>query len=191
MEFDFETLVERSGANLKLMMTPPEVVKAGNISLDGAEPDFKSAPVIEEAVIRFAKNGLYGFTLPDEAYKSAVTKWMQMSRKTQIKPEWIVTTLGTIYSLATTIRLVCTDPDDGIIVTTPVYNRYRQAADRLNKKTVECPLIYDMKRFVKCFFELLTQIIVKVRKCKVQRVCVLHFQLAGWGGCFFLMKLYH
>ena len=51
--------------------------------------------------------------------------------KTQIKPEWIVTTLGTIYSLATTIRLVCTDPDDGIIVTTPVYNRYRQAADRL------------------------------------------------------------
>ena len=50
----------------------------------------------------------------------------------------------------------------------------------------ECP----MKRFVKCFFKLLTQIIVKVRKCKVQRVCVLHFQLAGSGG-FFLMKLYH
>ena len=50
---------------------------------------------------------------------------------------------------------------------------------------------YPMKRFVKCFFELLTLIIVKVRKCKVQRVCVLHFQLAGSGGCFFLMKLYH
>ena len=48
-----------------------------------------------------------------------------------------------------------------------------------------------MKRFVKCFFELLTQIIVKVRKCKVQRVCVLHFQLAGSGGYSFLMKLYH
>lgn len=48
-----------------------------------------------------------------------------------------------------------------------------------------------MKRFVKCFFELLTQILVKVRKCKVQRVCILHFQLAGSGGCFFLMKLYH
>ena len=50
--------------------------------------------------------------------------------------------------------------------------------------------VRPMKRFVKCFFELLTQIIVKVRKCKVQRVCVLHFQLAGSGGCF-LMKLYH
>ena len=55
----------------------------------------------------------------------------------------------------------------------------------------QCPRQRHMKRFVKCFFELLTQIIVKVRKCKVQRVCVLHFQLAGSGGCFFLMKLYH
>ncbi len=51
--------------------------------------------------------------------------------------------------------------------------------------------LFPMKRFVKCFFELLTQIIVKVRKCKAQRVCVLHFQLAGSGCCFFLMKLYH
>ena len=45
-----------------------------------------------------------------------------------------------------------------------------------------------MKRFVKCFFELLTQIIVKVRKCKAQRVCVLHFQLAGSGLLMQLMR---
>ena len=57
--------------------------------------------------------------------------------------------------------------------------------------TVLNTVMAAMKRFVKCFFELLTQIIVKVRKCKAQRVCVLHFQLAGSGGCFFLMKLYH
>lgn len=32
---------------------------------------------------------------------------------------------------------------------------------------------------------------LKVRKCKVQRLCVLHFHFAVSGGCFFLMKLYH
>ena len=58
----------------------------------------------------------------------------------------------------------------------------------LEKRKPDC---FAVKRFVRCFFELLTQILVKVRKCKVQRVCVLHFQLAGSGGCFFLMKLYH
>ena len=71
-----------------------------------------------------------------------------------------------------------------------------QATRRLRKESeykepLSSPVPRTMKRFVKCFFELLTQIIVKVRKCKVQRVCVLHFQLAGSGGCFFLMKLYH
>ena len=60
-----------------------------------------------------------------------------------------------------------------------------------DQRKVQYPHGFPMKRFVKCFFELLTQIIVKVRKCKAQRVCVLHFQLAGSGGCFFLMKLYH
>ena len=69
----------------------------------------------------------------------------------------------------------------------------RNDSDRLQWQTEKNYIMntFHMKRFVKCFFELLTQIIVKVRKCKAQRVCVLHFQLAGSGGCFFLMKLYH
>ena len=69
-------------------------------------------------------------------------------------------------------------------------NLVQEAADRHHTSHLATAAL-GMKRFVKCFFELLTQIIVKVRKCKVQRVCVLHFQLAGSGGCFFLMKLYH
>ena len=78
--------------------------------------------------------------------------------------------------------------DGDCVITTVLFdNHYQLLHDRIDMRAV-MPL---MKRFVKCFFELLTQILVKVRKCKVQRVCVLHFQLAGSGGCFFLMKLYH
>jgi len=142
MKFDFETLVERRPANLKRTFMPAEVIEAGNISFDGAEPDFKTAPVIEEAVIRFAKNGLYGFTLCDDVYRNAVVWWMKHSRKTTVQPEWIVPTMGTIYSVATAIRL-CTKEGEGMIITSPVYNRYKQAADRLNRRTVDCPLIFE------------------------------------------------
>lgn len=142
MKFDFDTLAQRRNANLKLQMTPQEVLDAGNISLDGAEPDFKTAPVIEEAMIRFARNGLYGFTLCDDPYREAVVWWMEQVRKSRIRPEWVVTTLGTIHSVATAIRL-CTSEQEGIIITPPVYNRYRQAADRLNRRTAESPLIYE------------------------------------------------
>lgn len=146
MKFDFETLAERRPANLKRMFMPAEVVEAGNISFDGAEPDFKTAPAIEEAMIRFAKNGLYGFTMCDDTYRNAVVWWMEHSRKTKIQPEWIIPTLGTIYSVATAIRL-CTKEGEGIIITSPVYNRYKQAADRLNRKTVDCPLIEEDGRY--------------------------------------------
>ena len=136
MEYDFETLVRRRPANLKESITPKEVLEAGNVSFDGAEPDFRTAPVIEQAVISLAKNGLYGFTLCDDVYREHVCWWMEHSRQTAISGDWIVPGLGTIYSVATAIRL-CTEEGEGMIVTPPVYNRYGQAARRLNRRTVK------------------------------------------------------
>ena len=57
-EFDFETVVSRRPANLKRMFTPREILERGNVSFDGAEPDYPTAPVIREAAVRLAENGL-------------------------------------------------------------------------------------------------------------------------------------
>ncbi len=146
MKYDFETLVKRRSSNLKQYATPKEILEAGNISFDGAEPDFKTAPVIEKAVRELAENGLYGFTLCDEVYREKVCWWMEHSRKTKIEKNWVVPTLGTIYSVATAIRL-CTKAGEGMIVTPPVYNRYKQAAERLERKTAECPLLLENGRY--------------------------------------------
>lgn len=146
MEYDFETLVERKPSNMKLRMADPAVLAAGNISFDGAEPDFRTAPVIEEAVIQLARNGLYGFTLCDEVYCEAVAWWMREQRGIAIGTDWIVPTLGTIYSVATAIRLL-TAEGEGIIITPPVYNRYEQAATRLYRRTEKVPLLLGEGRY--------------------------------------------
>ena len=52
---------------------------------------------------------------------------------------------------------------------------------------VQCLSHCPMKRFVKCFFELLTQIIVKVRKCKVQSAKGLRFALSACGFGWLLL----
>jgi cystathionine beta-lyase len=146
MNYDFETLVKRRPSNLKYRTTPKEVLAAGNISFDGAEPDFPTAPVIAQAVHSLADNGLYGFTLCDDEYREHICWWMEHSRSAQIRPEWIIPVLGTIYSVATAIRL-CTKEGEGVIVTPPVYNRYEQAVTRLYRKTVKCPLILENGRY--------------------------------------------
>jgi cystathionine beta-lyase len=144
--YDFETPVRRKASNLKYALTDPAVLRAGNQSFDGAEPDFKTAPAIERAVVALAQNGLYGFTLLDRDYQDAVCWWMKNSRGVEIHPEWIVPTLGVISAAATAIRLL-TEEGEGIVVLSPVYNRFRQAATRLNRETTECPLRIENGRY--------------------------------------------
>jgi cystathionine beta-lyase len=108
------------------------------------------APAIRDAIIRMAENGRIGFTLMDEQYRRAVVWWMRGARGFAADPDWIVPTLGTIFSLATAIRLLSAE-SESIIVTPPVYNRYEQAASRLRRKTVKCPLVERGGRYAMDF----------------------------------------
>ena len=76
-KFDFDTLAEREGVGcMKLLETPEAVRKAGLISFAGAEADFKTAPAIIDGIVRRAQGGFLGYTVPDEAYFSAICHWM-------------------------------------------------------------------------------------------------------------------
>ena len=130
MTFDFETVVTRGPENLKRALTPREILDEGLVSFDGAEPDYPTAPAVREAAARLAQSGLFGFTLMDDRYREAVRWWMENSRGTEISPDWIVPTLGTIHALATAIRLLVGE-NEQMLVMPPVYGRFRQLFDRL------------------------------------------------------------
>ena len=136
MNFDFETQVDRSEiGNLKESITDPSLLQAGIPAMNAAEMDYLTAPSLIESVKRMADRGILGFTMQDEAYNRTVCRWMQAVRNWQIHPNWIVPALGTIFTVATAIRLT-TREGEGVIVQTPVYYRYEQAATRLGRRTV-------------------------------------------------------
>ena len=140
--FDFDTPVRRTGiGNMKAALGRP-----GQIILAGAEMDFATAPSLIEAVVDRARNGLLGFTLADDRYLAAVRWWLGRVRGWEVERDWIVPTLGTIFALATAIRLL-TREGDGIIVQPPVYHRFAQAARRLNRRVVTNPLILRGQRY--------------------------------------------
>ena len=107
--------------------------------LAGAEMDFPTAPVIREALSKFAANGIYGFTLPDDAYLNAVCFWLKTYRGWDVSPDWIVPTLGTVYALSTAVRAF-TSPGDGVIVLFPSYYRHDRAVLRNGRRVVPCQL---------------------------------------------------
>lgn len=144
MNADFDRYVPRPGEIrwLKSELTPGEYGENGLRGFSGAEFEFPTCPAFSKGVAKAAMNGLFGFTLPGESYLKAIVWWMRQVRGFEIRPEWIVPTQGTIFSVATTLRLV-TKPGEGMIVLTPGYSRYEQAALRLGRHAVKVPLQSD------------------------------------------------
>ena len=134
----FDHKADRSGNIfwLKDVFTPEACREAGLLSYCGAEFEFPTCPALVRGVQEAAAKGIFGYNLPRAAYLKAVQWWMQQVRGYDLNPDWVVTTHGTIFALATTIRLV-TQPGDNIMILTPTYNRYEQAATRLGRSTVK------------------------------------------------------
>ncbi len=143
MNYEFNRRVNRENCgNIKRMLfTPDSVYESGVVSYAGAEFEFPTAPSVIDAVKRAADNGLFGFTVADGNYLDHVVWWVKNVRGTDILPEWIVPVQGTIFSVATAIRLF-TEPGEAIIIVAPGYNRYRQAAERLGRRTLVTEMVY-------------------------------------------------
>lgn len=141
MDCLFDHRVDRTGALtwLKDAFTPQAVKDAGLLGYAGAEFEFPTCPAIGKGIQAVLDKGILGFTLPNDAYRNAVCWWMENVRESKIEPDWILPTHGTIFSLATTIRLM-TEPGDAIMILVPGYHRYEQAATRLGRNTVRIPL---------------------------------------------------
>lgn len=138
--FNFDHPVNRIGTgNMKGAFRPQTACGKPPLILAGAEMDFSTAPVIREALAKFAANGIYGFTLPDEAYLGAVCFWLKRYRAWDVSPDCIVPTLGTVYALSTAVRAF-TSPGAGVIVLSPSYYRHDRAVARNGRQIVPCCL---------------------------------------------------
>lgn len=115
-------------------------IPQGGVMLSGAEMDYPLPEFITEAISDFARNGLYGFTLPDKDYKTSICSWMKLTRSWDVNPDHIVATLGTTFGLSTAIRAF-TDVGDGVIIQHPSYGRFDRAVVRNSRKVISNPLI--------------------------------------------------
>ncbi len=141
MNYDFDSLIDKNKiGNMKYNCIPKNILNKGLSSYSGAEMDFPTAPSIIKSLEDFIKKGCFGFTLCDDYYLEKVKKWMEKERNYFIEKSWIVPTHGTIFSLSTTIRAL-TSIGDGVIISPPIYHRYEQAVNRLERKIVYNHLI--------------------------------------------------
>ena len=104
-----------------------------------ADMDFETAPGIQEKLLERLEKGIYGYgTLPPEYY-TAVISWMKRRHHCDIEKEWICYTPGVVSALNFAVAAV-TQPDDEVIVMTPVYDPFYHAIEDQGRKAVRIPL---------------------------------------------------
>lgn len=132
MKHLFDTGIQRNRPGVLKDTFMPDKVRAAGLPLYwGAEFDFPTCPAFSEGVRKCAESAAFSFTIQSGAYNQRVCWWMKNVRGFECHPDWIVPTHGTIFGLATAIRMFLLPQKKRLLVINPGYNRYAQAAHRM------------------------------------------------------------
>lgn len=138
MKFDFDEIISRRNTNCVKWDGSDDKEM---LPMWVADMDFRTAPVIVEALQKRVSHGIFGYThVPDEYYE-AVICWLDRRHGLKAKKEWFIYTSGVVPAISAIIKAL-TEPGDQVIVQTPVYNCFFSSIRNNGCEIVSNPLIY-------------------------------------------------
>lgn len=104
-----------------------------------ADTDFKVPESVVDALHRRTDHGIFGYSFATDEYKRIVVDWFKKRHSLSVKEEWVCPTYGVVTALYFTI-LAMTEPDDKILVLTPIYDPFFAIIQKTGRELVECSL---------------------------------------------------
>lgn len=142
---DFDEPVERRGTN---SLKWDGVGRGTGIEGDDvlpmwvADTDFRTAPVVRDALARMAEAGLMAYMSDLGEMRAAVAWWMEARHDWRIDPEAVLACHGLGNGIALAIDAL-TDPGDGVVIFTPVYHEFSARIRAAGRRPVEVPLAVE------------------------------------------------
>lgn len=136
MIYNFDQLVQRENTSCvkydlcKLFFGSSEVIPMWVADMDFETPDF-----IRNAVLERANHPIYGYTFRPHDYYETIIEWFHRKHHWEVKKDWIQFTPGIVPAINLAV-LAFTNPDDQIIVQTPVYFPFFGAVKHHNRQLV-------------------------------------------------------
>ncbi len=82
--------------------------------------DFKTPDVVNEAIIKRAQHGIYGYAKASTKTYTLVKQWMKKRHNWEIETSWITFVNGVVPAYSAALEAFSNEGDE-IIVQTPVY----------------------------------------------------------------------
>lgn len=144
--YDFDSMADRSLDHARKwdpVIIKQKFPKAGDdyIPMWIADMDFAAAPAIRTRLAEVAQNGAYGYGYAHDGFYNAVINWQRRRHNNEVKREWITLAYGTVPTIHYLYQAFC-QPNDCVILNTPVYDPFGYAAHNNGFRVIENPLIY-------------------------------------------------
>ena len=111
-----------------------------------ADMDFRTAPAVQEAILRRAQHAVYGYAIQPAAEKEAEVAWLKRRHGVDVQADWILTSPGVVDSIFFCVRAL-TGEHDKVLIQTPVYGPFFRAAELFGRELVRNPLIETERGF--------------------------------------------
>lgn len=145
---NFDEIVERRGTNcLKYDFAVERgAIKPGEelgdlLPLWIADMDFKTSSFIQDALVRSAEHGIFGYSEPKEDYFRALQNFYHRRHNFEFDPRWVIKTPGVMIVLALAIKAF-TKVGDAVLIQQPVYMHFPDVILQNNRKLVSNDLVY-------------------------------------------------
>ena len=172
MKYNFDEFVDRSHT---------DTVKSGRlkqlfgredlIPLWVADMDFLCPPAVTEALKERVEHGLFGYTMPSQAYYDSILGWLKRRHQWKVKQEYLTYVPGVVKAFAFAMD-VFTQKGDGVIIQPPVYHPFRLVTQALGRKVIHNPLLLQDGRY-RIDFDGLERLL-KTTDCKMLLFCNPH-----------------
>src|SRR3954447_9976086 len=123
--FDFDAPVERAGT---WSLRWDRYAGRDVIPLWVADTDFRAPRAVLRALAERVEHGVFGYSAPPEALKSAIVERMASRYQWRIDPSWIVFLPGVVPGLHVSARRLLA-PGERALVPTPVYQHLTKAVE--------------------------------------------------------------
>lgn len=144
---DFHTYYERYNTRSVKWDLLRDVFQADDIlPMWVADMDFKAPREVNEALIKRAEHGIYGYTIVDDQVKNIVVNWINKRHQWTINEDWLLFSPGVIPSLYSAIQAL-TEKNDKVLIQTPVYTPFYEIIRNTKRQVIKNPLILNNNRY--------------------------------------------
>ena len=154
MKYNFSTIIDRSNTSaIKLERLSSIFGNAQALSMWVADMDFATPPFIINRLKQRLDHPILGYTDADNEYNNAIVGWLSNRHGWEVQPSWLSFAPGIVAGLNHAVQAY-TQPDEKVLVQTPVYHPFFYAINNNGRELVKSPLTYNKNFYSINFYAL-------------------------------------